>query len=391
MNQKSNIIIQKYGGSSLANVKTIKIIASLIKYRFIKNKKICVIVSAMGKTTNKLINLANQINKKPPLRELDMLISCGERSSMSLLAMALNSINVPSISFTGSQSGIITDNKHSMAKIIAINPIRVQKELKKNKVVIIAGFQGISKKNEITTLGRGGSDITAVAMAAALKAKVCEIYSDVDGIYTADPNIITSANIFKKISYEQTYNIAKSGSRVLHYNAIKIAKQKGIEIHTKKVGSLNTGTIISNTISKKFFNITHRETVFKISLNNNSKFLIFLKHLQDNNINTILIRLIKNKSFPSFIFIDKENFTNLTKLLIKNQHQISTYSQISIILNKDKNINELLYNTITTLKKASMDIKEVTAINNYIYFFLKQNHATLSINILHKILANKTI
>ena len=187
MQETSLIVVQKYGGSSVADTGKLKQVAALIKQRRDEGFRLCVVVSAMGQTTNELLAKANDVSTTLPRRELDMLLSCGERASMALLAMALDDLGVPSISFTGSQSGIITNDQHSNARILEVRPYRVQDELEKDKVVIIAGYQGVSYKKEITTLGRGGSDTTAVAMAAALDAHACEIYSDVSGVFSADP------------------------------------------------------------------------------------------------------------------------------------------------------------------------------------------------------------
>src|SRR5580700_7478344 len=182
MQNSPNIVVQKFGGSSVATPQKIKSVASFIKQKLGLAERICVVVSAMGHTTNELIKLAHAVNANPSKREMDMLISCGERSSMSLLAMALHDLEVSAISLTGSQSGIITDENHSGAKIVAIKPERVFQAFKTHQVVIVAGFQGMSRAREITTLKRGGSDTTAVAMAAALKAQCCEIYTDVPGV-----------------------------------------------------------------------------------------------------------------------------------------------------------------------------------------------------------------
>ncbi len=188
----TEIVVQKYGGSSVADIPKLERVADRVVTTAKQGKKVCVVVSAMGRTTDDLIRLANQITDSPPRRELDMLLSTGERITMALLAMAIQKRGLEAISFTGSQSGIMTNDRHSGARIIEVRPIRIQDELERNKVVIVAGFQGMSYRREITTLGRGGSDTTAVALAAALGAS-CEICSDVDGVYTADPRVVPDA------------------------------------------------------------------------------------------------------------------------------------------------------------------------------------------------------
>ena len=244
MSTDKKIIVQKYGGSSVADPQKLKLVAELIQRKRESGKRLCVVVSAMGQTTNELLAKANEVSEAPPRRELDMLLSCGERASMALLAMALESLGVPSISFTGSQSGIITNDQHSNARILEVRPYRVQDELAKDRVVIIAGYQGVSYKKEITTLGRGGSDTTAVAMAAALDAEACEIYSDVDGVYSADPRVVSAALPLAQLSYDDMQALSEGGARVLNAQAVAYAKDKNIKIYAKKTGSDQAGTII---------------------------------------------------------------------------------------------------------------------------------------------------
>lgn len=243
------VIVQKYGGSSLATPAHIQQVAQLIRQRVQTGAQLCVVVSAMGKNTNELLKLAHQISSNPVRRELDMLLSCGERASMALLAMALSDLGVPSVSFTGSQSGIMTNNVHSDAKIIAVKPFRVQDSLNQGKVVIIAGFQGVSEQKEITTLGRGGSDTTAVAMAAALGAEACEIYSDVPGVYRADPRVVSNPEHIDQLSADEMLELASSGAKVLNADAIAYAKLKGIVIKAKKTGDDSLETQISPVLA----------------------------------------------------------------------------------------------------------------------------------------------
>ncbi len=239
------IIVQKYGGSSLATPAHIKQVAGLIRNRLQTGVSLCVVVSAMGKTTNELLGLAAEVSKHPVRRELDMLLSCGERASMALLAMALDELGIPSMSLTGSQSGIITDEVHSGARIVEVRPTRVLEGLEQGKVVIIAGFQGVSRTKEITTLGRGGSDATAVAMAAALNAEACEIYSDVDGVYSADPRVVPEAKHIDQLSHDEMLELAGSGAKVLNTQAVEYAALKGIEIRARKTGDNTRETRIT--------------------------------------------------------------------------------------------------------------------------------------------------
>ncbi len=231
------VVVQKYGGSSVADPEKLKQVAERVAATVRSGKRVCVVVSAMGKTTDELIALAGKVCDAPPRRELDMLLSTGERISMALLAMALSRLGVEAISFTGSQSGILTNDRHSGARIIEVRPVRIQDELERGKVVIVAGFQGMSYKREITTLGRGGSDTTAVALAAALGAEYCEICSDVDGVYTADPRVVPSARRLDEVSYEEMQELAEHGAKVLNAQAVEWARKAGIVLYARATAS----------------------------------------------------------------------------------------------------------------------------------------------------------
>ena len=241
----SSIVVQKFGGSSVADAAKLKAVALKVKARREGGAQVVVVVSAMGDTTDELLGLARQIAQDPPRRELDMLLSCGERISMALLSMALHELGVPAISFTGSQSGIITDESHAQARIVEVRPHRIEEELAKGKVVIVAGYQGVSRQREVTTLGRGGSDTTAVALAAALGAD-CEIFSDVDGIFSADPRVVPSAKKLESLSHEEMQELAAAGAKVLNAQAVEFAREKGIVIHARSTHAAGTGTHIKS-------------------------------------------------------------------------------------------------------------------------------------------------
>jgi aspartate kinase len=227
------VIVQKYGGSSVADVDKLKYVAERVMATRQQGHDVCVVVSAMGDTTDELLAMAKRVSPNPDRRELDMLLSAGERISMALLSLAIRELGGEAISFTGSQSGIITNDRHIDARIIEVRPFRVQDELARGKVVVVAGYQGVSYKKEITTLGRGGSDTTAVAMAAALDAEYCEICSDVDGVYSADPRVIPAAHRIPVLSYEETQEMAEAGAKVLNAQAVEFAKEKGIAIYAR--------------------------------------------------------------------------------------------------------------------------------------------------------------
>ncbi|MCK8827606.1 aspartate kinase [Natroniella acetigena] len=238
------LIVQKYGGSSVADTDRVKRVAERIVRRKRAGNQIVAVVSALGDTTDELIELAKKITDDPPKREYDMLISTGEQVSVSLLAMAINELGEDVISLTGSQIGIITNDLHAKAKILKVNPERLEQELTQDKIVIVAGFQGVTFDNEITTLGRGGSDTTGVAVATALGADLCEIYTDVDGVYTADPRVVKSACKLNEVSYEEMLEFASLGAEVLHPRSVEIAKEYGIEMVVKSSFYCCPGTYI---------------------------------------------------------------------------------------------------------------------------------------------------
>jgi aspartate kinase len=228
-----SIVVQKYGGSSVADVTKLQKVAARVMRTRAQGHDVVVVVSAMGDTTDELLSLAKQVSANPDRRELDMLLTTGERISMAVLSIAIRELGGDAISFTGSQSGIITNDRHVDARIIEVRPVRVQDELARGRIVVIAGYQGVSYRREVTTLGRGGSDTTAVAMAAALGAEYCEICSDVDGVYTADPRVVPAAQRIPALSYEETQELAESGAKVLNAQAVEFAKEAGIAIYAR--------------------------------------------------------------------------------------------------------------------------------------------------------------
>ena len=241
------IVVQKYGGSSLADAESIKRVARRIAETKKAGNDVLVAVSAMGDTTDELLDLATDVSPVPAPRELDMLMTAGERISMALVAMAITDLGYSARSFTGSQAGVITDGVHGKAKIIDVTPGRITEALGKGHIVIVAGFQGVSQgTKEITTLGRGGTDTTAVALAAALGAEVCEIYTDVDGVFTADPRIVPTARKIDRISNEEMLELAASGSKVLHLRSVEYARRFDIPIHVRSSFSQKEGTIVTD-------------------------------------------------------------------------------------------------------------------------------------------------
>lgn len=238
------ILVQKYGGSSLASLERVREVAQKIVATKERGYDLVVVVSAMGKTTDELLEMAKELAPNPSRRELDMLLSVGERISMALMSIAIQSYGYEAVSLTGSQCGIITTHNHSNARIMDVRPFRVQDELEQGKIVIVAGFQGASYRRDVTTLGRGGSDTTAVALAGALGAVACEIYSDVDGVYSADPRVVLSARQLESLSYEEMLEMARSGAKVLNEEAVEFARRAKIALYARKTSGGGDGTVV---------------------------------------------------------------------------------------------------------------------------------------------------
>jgi aspartate kinase len=264
------LVVQKYGGSSVADADKINNVARRIAETKKKGNEVVVVVSAMGKTTDELIQLARKINPKPQERELDVLLSTGEIVSSTLMAMALHNMGYKAVSLSGPQAGIETDAVYSKARITHIEPKRIVKELEKGNIVIVAGFQGITKDKDITTLGRGGSDTTAVALAAALKAQICEIYTDVEGVFTADPHIVPEAHKLKEIGYEEMLELATLGAKVMHSRAVELGQVYNMPILVASSFNDKPGTIIHGGIPMEVRNkvrgIAHDLNVAKVTI-----------------------------------------------------------------------------------------------------------------------------
>jgi len=238
------VIVQKYGGTSVADTQKIKNVAKRVTETKKRGDHVVVVISALGDTTDRLVSLAHEITSRPREREMDMLLSTGEQISVALLSMAVHDLGYEAISFTGAQVGIVTDAAHTKAKILDVKVGRILEELEKGSIVIVAGFQGVTLDDQITTLGRGGSDTTAVALAAALKADVCEIYTDVDGVFTADPRLVPEARKLDRVSYEEMLEMAATGARVLQLRSVEFARNYGVVIHVRSSFSEDEGTMI---------------------------------------------------------------------------------------------------------------------------------------------------
>ena len=285
-------IVQKYGGACLATPEKIRAVASDIADLYRRGHRIVVIVSAMGQTTDELIRMAYQVSRQPNRRELDMLLTTGERISMSLVSMALSDYGVPAISFTGSQAGVMTDESHSSARILDVRPIRVREELDRGRIVVLAGFQGVNPvTREITTLGRGGSDTTAVAMAAALQAKCCEMIKEVDGVCTADPRIVANSKPLRQLDFASLSEMCFWGAKVLHFRSVELAQSRNVPLVLKKWGSFEQSTQVMKEVrgmeSGKVLAVNSLARVEHVEIDSadlNQGFEKFAQHLKQNSL-----------------------------------------------------------------------------------------------------------
>ena len=302
------IVVLKFGGSSVSDNNKLKIVANKIISEYKKNNKVVVVLSAQGKATDRLIEEANELSDNISKRELDVLLSCGEQISISKLAILLNSLGYKAISLTGWQAGIYTNNTNQNAIIERINTNRILKELNQNKIVIVAGFQGINEKLDITTLGRGGSDTTAVAIAAALKAKKCYIYSDVDGVYTTDPNKVKEAKKLSNVSYDEMLEISSEGAKVLHNRCIEIGDKFNIPIITESTFNNKEGSIISDKIEENSVKSIVKKEISRISIIGNgvSRNIYLIKNIL-NIIDTEKLEILNFEVSESKISITFKN------------------------------------------------------------------------------------
>ena len=394
------LVIQKYGGATLATPEKIKQVALRIAGLKKSGHSIVAVVSAMGQTTNQLSALAHQVSANPSLRELDMLLSVGERTSMALLTMALNDLGCEAISFTGSQAGILTDQSHINANIIDVKAFRVSEALAKNKVVILAGFQGVSPiTKEITTLGRGGSDTTAVAMAAYLNAEHCEILKDVDSIFTADPKTVPDAKPIRNLNFYQLLEMTTSGAKVLHYKSVEMAKNKNVKLY---VGPASEQKSQGTWVDSSFIS----EKNIPLAMNSHSKILevlvsdgeaksaenIFLKSLADHQIGCPQILKSEAKKFstkflicgPTEILsaIERKEFSS-RKMQIQNLNFCSVCLTMSTAMTADiqKQIEQKL--TAENIQIADQIISPLS-----LNLILNHDQKNQALSILHSLITN---
>lgn len=370
-----DLVVLKFGGSSVADNIKLNVVAEKIKKFYNENHKIIVVVSAQGKTTDNLIKEAKNLASMPNERELDVLVSTGEQVTIAKLAILLNRLDMPAISLTGWQAGIYTNCKNQNAIIKDISVTRIEKELENGKIVIVAGFQGINEKNDITTLGRGGSDTTAVAIAAKFKATKCYIFSDVDGVYSADPNKTKLAKKINQLSYVEMLDIANEGAKVLHNRCVELSEKFKVPLVAKSTFNENKGTIIDNTLEGG--------CVKSIVKNDNLIFAhITSKTLYKNNFNIIYNYLIKKELEIKHFINGCEKHLNISFTISKEKKEIlirsleekfpelnmdfTEISRISIIGNGMLSDNTVLNSIIDTIEKYNLEIKSMDVNENKI-------------------------
>ncbi len=329
-----SLVVQKYGGSSVANTERIKKVARRVVEAKKRIDHLVVVVSALGDTTDELLSLARQVSSSPPEREMDMLLSTGEQVSMALLAMALNELGQEAISLTGQQVEILTDSGHTRARIRHIGAEKVIRELRRGKVVVVAGFQGVSPDGEITTLGRGGSDTTAVALAAALHADCCEIYTDVDGVFTADPRIVSDARKIDRISYMEMLEMAATGARVLQARSVEYARKYGVRLHVRSSFHEKEGTWVlseDEIMEKPIISaVTHDFSEAKITVKGLPDIpgvaAKLFGALAESNINVdMIIQNVGENSFADISFtVSQEDMQKAKEVTLKIAKQLGT-------------------------------------------------------------------
>lgn len=392
-------IVQKYGGTSVADIDKIKLIANKIAKTKKEGYNIAVVVSAIGKTTNQLIEMAKLISPDPPKRELDMLLSTGERTTMALLCIALHELGIEAVSLTGSQAGIVTNDVHNDAKVIEVRPFRVQDEMEKGKVVVVGGFQGVSYRRDITTLGRGGSDTTAVALAAALNAERCEIYSDVPGVFSADPSIVAAAEHLPEISYQQMQEMSLAGAKVMNAAAIQFAKESNIAIYARSTFEPGKETVIRRLptgTTKGVKAIVSELEIVRIRLsgiNAGDSFKNILSFFRDKQIPIKELNYFissGNKANISFIISYsniyswakvKEHLLNILPELIQFEENLSAVSIIGEGLTNDVDI---LNDTISYLEEGQIKIFGIATTSFRISLMVERERIKEAVILCHK-------
>lgn len=386
-------VVLKFGGSSVADNIKLNIVADKIKNFYEENKNVVVVVSAQGKTTDSLIREAQSLSSVPNERELDVLLSVGEQITMAKLAILLNRLGMPAISLTGWQAGIYTNLTNQDAIIEDINTSRIEKELKERKIVIVAGFQGINKNYDITTLGRGGSDTTAVAIAAKLNASKCYIFSDVDGVYTTDPRQTKLAKKIDELSYIEMLDIADEGAKVLHNRCVEVGEKFGIPIVAKSTFNNNEGTTINNKIEGSYVkNIVKNDSLQYVHVMKNGYSLEDFNNIYNKFIeNELAVKNLVNSSEENLdisFTIPKAKFNKLAKLLEEELPELECsyldITRISIIGNGIMSNNNILNKTMNVIEQNKLDIISMEINEAKIAIMFKEVVSNEILDMLHK-------
>ena len=396
------IIVQKYGGSSLSTITKIKKVAQKIVNRFKEGEQVVVVVSAMGKETDRLLSMAHQISQSPDKREIDMLISTGEQVSIALLAIAIQQLGKEAISFTARHAGILTDEVHTKARLIEINSKKIEKALNSEKIVIVAGFQGINNRDEITTLGRGGSDVTAVALAIQLKADLAEIYTDVDGVYTADPNLVTKAQRISEISYDEMSEMSVLGAQVMHQRAIDLARKFNLPILVKSTFRPVKGTIITKEVSMLenviVRGVSYQKNVARITLQGVKKNVDIACDLfeelakKEIVIDTIVQDFYDQDSVTISFIVTEDDFVpslHITKEIagkigVKEIHSNCKLAKVSIIgdgIAKEAGIASRMFRA---LSRAGIQMETINTSRIRISCLIHQSDVEKAVNVIHE-------
>ncbi len=394
------LIVQKFGGSSVANAERVMNVANRIIETYKNGNSVVVVVSAQGDTTDDLIEKAKEINPNASKREMDMLLSTGEQISISLLAMAIQKLGFPVVSLTGWQIGMKTDSNYGMARISKIDGERLKKEIDSNNIVIVAGFQGINKYDDITTLGRGGSDTSAVAIAAALNAEVCEIYTDVDGVYTTDPRIVPSARKLESISYDEMLELASLGANVLHNRSVEMAKKYNVNLVVRSSLNKNEGTIVKEVskVEKMLVRGVARDNdVARISICNiedkpGMAFKVF-SLLAKNAINVdIILQSIGRDGKKDISFtVNEGNVEKAVAILNDNKDALcfeevkysTEYSKVSIVGSGMVNNPGVASTMFEALYDADINIHMISTSEIKVSVLINEKNADRAVNVIH--------
>jgi aspartate kinase len=356
------LVVMKFGGSSVADADKIKNVAKKIVVKKNAGNKVIVVVSAVGDTTDDLLEMVRKITLTPPLREMDVLLATGEMVSISLLAMAIDSMGEKAVSMTGPQAGIVANSQHTCAKIMEIKPQKIREELEKNNIVVVAGFQALNPRGDIATLGRGGSDLTAVALAAAIKADCCELYSDVEGVYTADPRIVEEARKIDYISYDEMLEMAGSGAQILQLRSVEVAKKFGVEVCSRNTFSENYGTIITSIEKIKEEKVEQAQISGITFDKNQAKFTIIDLVDIPNATAEIFYKLARNDigvdMIVQSVVVDKKNSISF---IVSRQDVKKTQSELDKLMCKLKYATTLCDEHVAKISIVGIGIKSNVA------------------------------